>query len=91
MNKNIHIPGLPKTPEPSDLSDIAASIEHPDVNKAGITTTKNGDWALLLFTKKGTNVPIRDIEEKVQSYPIIYQEDSDELPVARPAYPGLGE
>lgn len=91
MRLPFHIPGRPKSPEPPGLARIAASLHHPGVIRSGVTTTKKGDWALLVVVQKNTTIPIQEIEKKRQNFPVIYQEDSGRLPVARPAYPALGE
>lgn len=85
-------PGLPKIPDPpSELISIVDSLTHPDATRIGLTTTPDGDWALLVRLKPGTPVPIEEIEAICNRYPIIYQQDSGGWPVARPAYPALGE
>jgi hypothetical protein len=33
----------------------------------------------------------KEVEAVCASYPVVYQEEPRELPVARPAYPALGE
>lgn len=91
MKNEIHIPGHPLTPEPSKLVTIAARVSHPDIVKSGITTTRKGDWALLVTVKKDTRVPIMDVERRSAGFPVIYQEDSGRMLAARPAYPSLGE
>lgn len=91
MSETFHIPGIPKSPEPSNLVKIASSIHHPDIAKVGLTTTEKGDWALLVGVKPGVKIPLKDIEEKCSDFPIIYQEDNGRLPIARPAYPEFGE
>ena len=91
MSEYFHIPGRPRTPKPSSLPNIAASIQHPDIVRTGITTTKEGDWAILVVVKNGTHIPIKEIEAESQQFPVIYQEDTGSLPIARPAYPLLGE
>ena len=85
-------PGLPKNPEPPGaLVAVADSLSHPDVTRVGLTTTPDGDWALLVRFRPGAPVPIEEIEAICGPHPVVYQEDSGRLPVARPAYPALGE
>ena len=91
METSFHTPGPPTTPEPIELVDLAGSINHPDVVRTGLTTTSNGDWALLIAVKNGTNTPIKEVEEKSSDYPVIYQEDYGSMSIARPAYPALGK
>lgn len=91
MSLPFHIPGRPKSTEPVKLVSIASSLRHPAVIRSGVTTTEAGDWALLVVVKRGTPVPIKEIEHQYPDFPIIYQEDSGRIPIARPAYPALGE
>ncbi len=91
MRQKFHIPGRPKTPEPAQLAGIVAAVRHPAVIRSGVTTTEKGDWALLVVVKKKTPVPIKEIENLCTDFPIIYQEDSGRMMIARPAYPALGE
>ncbi len=91
MKHETHIPGRPSTPEPQKLVTIAAKVSHPAIVKSGITTTDKGDWALLLTVKKDTAVPLKEVEKKSAGFPVIYQEDSGRMLIARPAYPDLGE
>lgn len=91
MKHETHIPGRPSTPEPRKLVTLAAKVSHPDIIKSGITTTQKGDWALLLTVKKNTAIPLKEIEKKSAGFPVIYQEDSGHILIARPAYPALGE
>lgn len=87
-----HIPGRPATPEPPDgLSELAETFRHPGVTRVGLTTTADGKWALMVGVPRGAAVPIHDVERAAAGYPVIYDHDSDDLPVARPAYPDRGE
>ena len=87
-----HIPGLPESSSPPpELAQIAKSMSDPDVSRVGLTTTKDGRWALMVRVKSGTEVPIQKVEEACSGYPVIYQDEPDEPPVARPAYPAKGE
>jgi hypothetical protein len=91
MQNNRHIPGRPTTPQPPQLNAIADSLRHPAIVKSGITTTHEGQWALLVVVKSGTPLPIEEVEAKCAGFPVIYKEDQGRIPIARPAYPGLGE
>ena len=87
-----HIPGLPKSPSPPpELAQVAKSLTDPDITRVGLTTTSDGRWALMVRVKSGTEVPIKKVEEACSGYPVIYQDEPDEPPVARPAYPAEGE
>jgi hypothetical protein len=92
QDKDSRPPGFPKDPEPpSALVSVADSLTHPDVTRVGLTTTPDGDWALLVRYRAGTPVPIEGIEALCGPHPVVYQEDPGSFPVARPAYPALGE
>ena len=87
-----HIPGPPESPEPpSRLVEMADSFSHPAVTRVGLTTTAEGHWVLMVRVQPGISIPIKETEAVCSDYPIIYQEEPKEFPVARPAYPALGE
>ena len=87
-----HRPGRPRSSQPpSDLAEFAASIAHPDVSRSGLTTTEDGEWALMLRVKRGTPTPIGDIERRLAGYRVFYEDEPQDPPVARPAYPSRGE
>jgi len=88
---NDPLPGMPQTPEPPELLHAAESLRHPDVSAAGLTTTPGGRWALLVQVRPGAHTPIGEVEEAAAGHPVIYHPEPDEPPVARPAYPLLGE
>lgn len=90
-SRTTHVPGRPASPKPQRLAEIADSLSHPDVTRVGLTTTTDGRWALMVRVKPGTQIPIREVEQVSSGYPVIYQDEPEEPPVARPAYPGLGE
>jgi hypothetical protein len=91
-NEQEHIPGVPKesTP-PADLQEAAQTIAHDSVAQVGLTTTREGDWALLVRVKPDAAYPIPEIESQVSGHPVIYQRARATLPVARPAFPHLKE
>ncbi len=90
--RNTHVPGRPASPEPpSKLVELTNSLRNPAVTKVGLTTTADGSWALMVCVRPGTHTPVKAVEEVCPDYPIVYQEEPDELPVARPAYPARGE
>ena len=91
MPLNVHIPGRPKTAEPAQLVELARTMHHPDVTRFGVTTTKEGRWTLLAVIKQGVKVPITEVEKRASKFGVIYLDDSGRMPVARPAYPALGE
>lgn len=90
--QDVHIPGLPLSPEPPEgLLSLADSLTHPCVTRVGLTTTAEGEWALMVRVRRGTAIPLPDLEQQCSPYPIVYQAEPDDPPVARPAYPSLGE
>lgn len=85
-------PGRPLSPKPpTRLVKIADSLHHPDVTRVGLTTTSDGHWALMVHVKAETPTPIAAVEAACAKFPVVYQEDRRGLPIARPAYPALGE
>lgn len=88
---HVHIPGRPGSAEPGELVALVSKLHHPRVSSFGVTTTADGHWAVLVSVKKGTRVPIKEIEKKVQKFPVIYLDEKGRLPLARPAYPSRGE
>ncbi len=86
------IPTSQSSPEPpASLLQILDTIRLPVGYQSGLTTTDAGNWALLVRVPRGTVTPIAEVEAIVAEYPIVYQILADSLPVARPAYPHLGE
>ncbi len=87
-----HVPGPPVSPEPPDgLVELTRSMSHPDVKRVGLTTTADGRWALMVRVRQGTSTPVEGVEELCGEYPVIYVEEPENMPVARPAYPARGE
>jgi hypothetical protein len=87
-----HRPAPPRHPEPPrELVEAADALRHRDVTRVGLTTTSEGDWALMVRTRPGTPTPIEDVERASKGHPVVYDVEPDEPPVARPAYPSRGE
>jgi len=87
-----HDPAPPATPEPpQQLADLVRSLRHPGVAATGLTTTNDGEWALYVRTRRGVEHPMADVEAAAAGFPVIYETEQDHRPVARPAYPDLGE
>lgn len=88
-----HRPGRPSTPEPPrQLKQLKReAARHAGVARAGLTTTEDGRWALQLWLERDVDAPLADLEGKCGGHPIIYESAPSEPPVARPAYPSLGE
>jgi hypothetical protein len=91
-SQETHIPGVPESDKPPRrLVQIAGSLNHPDITRVGLTTTTDGRWALMVRVNSGTQIPIREVEDASRGFPVVYQDEPDEPPIARPAYPGRGE
>jgi hypothetical protein len=73
------------------LAEAAASLTHPLVTRAGLTTTADGRWALMVRVKEGTATPVPEVEAASHGHPVVYDVEPRDWPVARPAYPGRGE
>jgi hypothetical protein len=87
-----HHPGTPAPDEPPQaLLDALEQLRDPLVTQAGLTTTADGRWALCVTVPPRTSTPLARIEKKARGFPVIYLAAPDELPIARPAYPGRGE
>jgi hypothetical protein len=88
----IHIPGQPKesTP-PRELIEARDALFGTRVSRVGLTTTSEGDWALIVRIPRGSQWPLAEVEAASGGFPIIYQYEPERLPVARPAYPHRGE
>lgn len=91
-SRKTHIPGRPVSEKPpSKLVKISKSLSDPAVTRVGLTTTADGRWALMVRVKPGNSTPIKEVEEACDDYPVVYQDEPEDLPVARPAYPAKGE
>jgi hypothetical protein len=66
-------------------------LNHPDVVSAGLTTTEAGEWAAIVWVRRGTQTPIEEIGHRFTGFPVIYDTAADEPEVARPAFPDRGE
>ncbi len=87
-----HKPGRPATPEPPPgLVFVAQTLANPALARVGLTTTHDGRWALMAGVHAGMSTPIPAVEQAAQRFPVVYVEVPGEPPVARPAYPSLGE
>jgi hypothetical protein len=85
----IHQPGPPATEEPPErLVAIADTITHPLVGQCGITTTKDGRWALYVSVPADASVPIESVEHAAGGFPVVYEAALPEPVRAGPAYPG---
>ena len=77
---------------PELLRDLSENISHPALKQVGETKTRDGKWALLAIVRHGTPRSVLEkIEEMAGDFPVIFEEESEQLPVARPAYPEKGE
>ncbi len=90
--KTTRRPRRPLSPEPpDDLAAAARSVHHPDITRCGLTTTEDGRWALIVRVRRGTVTPVPEVEALTGNHPVVYEDEPDEPPVARPAYPNKGE
>jgi hypothetical protein len=77
---------------PQSLRELSENISHPALRQVGETKTPDGQWALLATVRQGTpNSALEKIKEMAGDFPVVFEEESDRLPVARPAYPKHGE
>ena len=85
----LHRPGAPSSPDPPDrLTKIADNLRHPLVVQSGVTTTANGRGALYVTVPANTDVPIAEVESQAGGFPVVYEAEPKEPPIAGPAYPG---
>jgi len=73
--------------DPLDPGKLADTIKDPLVVQAGVTTTTDGKWALFVTVPRDASVPIRSVEDQAKGFPVIYEAEPDEPPIAGPAYP----
>jgi hypothetical protein len=87
------MPSKPSTPNPpaSLKRAKAEALKQPEVARAGFTTTDDGRWALRVWLRHGARAPLAAIESRCAGEPVVYDEEPESPPVARPAYPSLGE
>jgi len=77
---------------PETLRNLSETISHPALKQVGETKTRDGRWALLATVRQGTPPSVREkIEEMAGEFPVVFEEEPEHLPVARPAYPEQGE
>ena len=87
-----HIPGPPKESKPPrGLIEARDALSDARVSRVGLTTTRDGDWALIVRIPRGTKWPLAEVEAASGGFPVIYQYEPEQMPVARPAYPDRGE
>jgi|SRR5437588_11767676 len=83
-----HRPGAPSIPEPPHkLIELADTVRDPLVVQCGVTTTADGRWALYVTVPADAAVPIPNVERQADGYPVVYEAEPDEPPIAGPAYP----
>jgi hypothetical protein len=84
----IHHPGTPALPEPPlRLLELADNLRDSLVIRSGVTTTEDGRWALYVTVPPETEVPIPSVEQQAEGFPVVYEAEPKEPPVARPATP----
>jgi hypothetical protein len=87
-----YIPAPPLSPEPPPaLVQVVNCLKNRLHYQVGLTTTPEGEWALLVRVKLATTIPLAEVESLRGNFPVIYELDSETIPEARPAYPQLGE
>jgi hypothetical protein len=80
------------SPPPAVEQAKAVARKRAEVAKVGVTTTSDGRWAVKVWLRNGARPPLDDVETAAGSdVPVVYQSEPDRLPIARPAYPALGE
>lgn len=84
----MHRPGSPVTEEPPErLVVLAGEVEDPLVTQCGITTTRDGRWALYVTVPLDASVPIASVEQRAAGFPVIYEAGLEEPVLAGPARP----
>ncbi len=76
---------------PAQLLEACVHVRHPDVTEVGVTRTPDGRWALFVQVRQGTATPLCAIEAMAGDFPVLYEEEPESMPIARPAFPGRGE
>jgi len=77
---------------PPELKALSRKLSrHPDIAQAGLTTTSDGRWALMLWLRKSSNLTPDDIEQLAEGFPVVLEAEPDFPPIARPAFPARGE
>jgi len=85
----VHQPGAPTEPDPPDgLLALSERLHHPLIVQCGITTTRQGCWALYVTVPSDTSVPIDEVEVQAQGFPVVYEAEPASPPKAWPAPPG---
>lgn len=70
---------------PAALAKLVEQLTAQDYS-VGLTTTEQGEWAVLVRVPAGTATPVGEISALVGTFPVVYEEVS-QMPVARPADP----
>jgi hypothetical protein len=89
-----HTPRRPQQTQPSAAVQHTKAVarKHADVAKVGLTTTSDGKWAVKVWLRDGAHPPLQDVESAAGSdVPVVYDSEPEHPPVARPAFPILGE
>jgi hypothetical protein len=82
-----HAPGPPECDEPpAELLKLLDCLRDPHVVQAGVTTTRDGRWALHVTVARTADVPLARVEALAHGFPVVYQASAG-MPVARPARP----
>lgn len=87
------------TPRTPDQASPPASLRRakseaardPVVARTGLTTTPEGTWALKIWLRRDAHATASEVESLGGGHPVVVVEEPSHLPIARPAYPRLGE
>ena len=84
----LHVPGVALTDEPpAPLIRASDTLQSPLVSRTGITTTKDGRWALYVTVPSTASIPIADVESQSGGFPVVYEAEPSSPPLAAPAFP----
>jgi hypothetical protein len=85
------MPTSSQQPFPGVLAQALSRFRHPDVLGVRLLTTREGGWKIVATVRHGAALPVMDLEALSGEVPVQYEWEPGRIPVARPAYPGLGE
>jgi hypothetical protein len=69
----VHRPGpAPDGEPPAALVKLANTLKHPEARSVGVSTTKDGRWALYVVVPARTDVPLPDLEAACGGFPVVY-------------------
>ena len=71
--------------------EACEKVRDSAVTQTGVTITADGRWALLAQVRRGTQTPLKKVEQIAGEFPVVYEEEPGTLQIARPAFPRRGE